>query len=147
MVSVNAEWLVDSLDTISTSISKEWIALIMLPAVRCIAECATAVNVSVKDQLTLSVSVAVSSTIQTALFVIPFMVTLAWAMGKPLSLLFDPFESVVLYISVNVMSYVVADGKSNWLEGIILICLYMIIAVAFWFYPGSEFSTSLSECR
>ncbi|KIM80472.1 hypothetical protein PILCRDRAFT_822575 [Piloderma croceum F 1598] len=146
MVSFNAAWLVDSLDTISTSISKEWIALILLPAVRCIAECATAVNVSVKDQLTLSVSVAVSSTIQTALFVIPFMVTLAWAMGKPLSLLFDPFESVVLYISVNVMSYVVADGKSNWLEGMILICLYMIIAVAFWFYPGSEFSVSLSEC-
>ena len=82
MVSFNAEWLVDSLDTISTSISKQWVALIMLPAVSCIAgqchmrlpstrvftlivviECATAVNVSVKDQLSLSVSVAVSSTI------------------------------------------------------------------------------------
>ena len=85
MVAFNAEWLVDSLDTISTSISKEWIALIMLPAISSIAgechthflyvgflviecllsvpEISTAVNVSVKDQLTLSVSVAVSSTI------------------------------------------------------------------------------------
>ncbi|KAF7970620.1 hypothetical protein HWV62_23549 [Athelia sp. TMB] len=96
MVSINAEWLVESLDTISTTISKEWIALIMVPAISSIAECVTAVNVSVKDRLTLSVSVAISSTIQTALFVIPFMVTLGWALGKPLALLFDPFESVGL---------------------------------------------------
>jgi len=74
------------------------------------------------------------------------MVTLAWIMGKPLALLFDPFESVVLYISVHVMSYVVADGKSNWLEGVILTCLYVIIAVAFWFYPESNFSGHLSGC-
>jgi len=121
MVAFNAEWLVESLDTISSTISKEWIALIMLPAISSIAECATAVNVSVKDQLTLSVSVAVSSTIQTALFVIPFIVTLAWCMGKPLGLLFDPFESVVLYISVHIMNNVVADGRSNWLEGAILV--------------------------
>ncbi|KAF7976966.1 hypothetical protein HWV62_5035 [Athelia sp. TMB] len=81
MVSINAEWLVESLDTISTTISKEWIALIMVPAISSIAgvllfslrrcyllmwartECVTAVNVSVKDRLTLSVSVAISSTI------------------------------------------------------------------------------------
>lgn len=80
MVSFNAEWLVESLDTIETTISKEWIALVMLPAISSIAggyelslrreaadflpaECVTAVNVSRKDQLTLSVSVAVSSTI------------------------------------------------------------------------------------
>jgi len=91
MVSFNAEWLVDSLDTISTSISKEWIALILLPAISSIAgrchrrpssvrikiltailECATAVNVSVKDQLTLSVSVAVSSTIVSPLIFIRY---------------------------------------------------------------------------
>ena len=82
-------------------------------------ECITAINVSVKDQLSLSISVAVGSTIvsrfcvlrqsrfslnrtraqQTALFVIPAMVILGWVLGKPLALLFDPFESVVLYIS------------------------------------------------
>lgn len=83
----------------------------------CILECITATNVSVEDQLTLSISVAVGSTIvwltfcnlrffahtttaqQTALFVIPFMVLLGWVLDKPLALLFDPFESIVLYIS------------------------------------------------
>ncbi|KAI0064777.1 hypothetical protein BV25DRAFT_187641 [Artomyces pyxidatus] len=147
LVAVNAEWLVESMGNISTEdISKEWIALILLPTVSCIAECVTAINVSVKDQLTLSTSVAVGSTIQTALFVIPLMVVLGWILDKPLAMLFDPFESVVLYISVSTMGYVVADGKSNWLEGLILICLYLIIAVSFFFYPGSTFSSTLAVC-
>ncbi|KAH7925491.1 hypothetical protein BV22DRAFT_1064850 [Leucogyrophana mollusca] len=145
-VSVTAEELVESMDGISTTISKQWVGLILLPAVSSIAECVTAVNVSVKDQLSLSVSVAVGSTIQLALFVIPFIVTLGWILDKPLALLFDPFESVVLYISVQTMSYVVADGKSNWLEGIILICLYVIIAVSFWYYPGSNLPSQLAVC-
>ncbi|KAI0368664.1 hypothetical protein BV20DRAFT_969053 [Pilatotrama ljubarskyi] len=146
LVAVNAEWLVDTMDHLSPTISKEWIGLILLPTVSSIAECVTAINVSVKDQLTLSISVAVGSTIQTALFVIPSMVVLGWILDKPLALLFDPFESVVLYISVHTMGYVVADGKSNWLEGVILVCLYIVIAVTFWFYPGSNFSSNLAIC-
>ncbi|KAJ3900016.1 hypothetical protein F5879DRAFT_993246 [Lentinula edodes] len=141
-----ADWLVEAMDGISTTISKEWVALVLLPAVSSIAECGNAIGVSVKDQVTLSISVAVGSSIQTALFVIPLMVTIAWAMGKPLALLFDPFESLVLYISVQTMTHVVADGKSNWLEGAILICLYIMIAVSFWFYPGSNLPSSLAAC-
>ncbi|KAJ6576471.1 Sodium/calcium exchanger protein-domain-containing protein [Mycena vulgaris] len=146
-VAFTVDRLVESMDSISTTIRKEWVALILLPAVSSVAECITAVNVSVKDQLDFAISVAVGSTIQTALFVIPFMVSLAWAMGKPLALLFDPFESMVLYISVQVMTYVMADGKSNYLEGIVLLCLYIIIAVSFWFYPVWSLSSSLAVCK
>ncbi|KAG1840728.1 Sodium/calcium exchanger protein-domain-containing protein [Suillus subalutaceus] len=146
-VTITAEDLVESMDGISTTISKQWVGLILLPAVSSIAECVTAVNTSVKDQLNLSVSIAVGSSIQTTLLIIPFMVTLGWIMGRPLALLFDPFESVVLYISVQTMSFVVADGKSNWLEGVILICLYFIIAVSFWFYPiSSSLPSELAVC-
>ncbi|KAG6813419.1 hypothetical protein H0H92_011398 [Tricholoma furcatifolium] len=119
--SVTADWLVDSMDGVSSKIDREWVGLILLPAVTSLAECMTAVNVSVKDELTFSIGVAVGSAIQTALFVIPFIVMLAWAMGKPLSLLMDPFQSLVLYISVQTVQYVVVDGKSNWLEGKILV--------------------------
>ncbi|KAJ7650227.1 Sodium/calcium exchanger protein-domain-containing protein [Roridomyces roridus] len=132
-VSITADRLVDSMDGIS--IPKPWIALIVLPTVSTIAECISAINVSVQDQLSFAISVAVGSTIQIALFVIPFMVSLAWVMGKPLALLFDPFESMVLYISVQVMSSVMSDGRSNYLEGSVLICLYIIVAVSFFFYP------------
>ncbi|KAF8442497.1 hypothetical protein L210DRAFT_3644588 [Boletus edulis BED1] len=99
LVTFNAEELVESMDGIAMSISKQWVGLILLPAVSSIAECVTAMNVSVKDQLGLSVSVAVGSAIQIALLIIPFMVTLGWLLNKPLALLFDPFESIVLYIS------------------------------------------------
>ncbi|KAH8918605.1 hypothetical protein BT69DRAFT_1338025 [Atractiella rhizophila] len=90
------------------------------------------------DKLDLSISVAVGSSIQISLFVIPLLVVLGWIIGKPLSLLFDPFESIVLFLSVLIVGYATQDGKSNWLEGFLLFNVYVIIAVAFWFYPGGE---------
>ncbi|KAF6757263.1 Calcium/proton exchanger [Ephemerocybe angulata] len=140
LVAVTAEWLVDSIDGLTSTgkISKEFVGIILLPIVGNAAEHLTAVTVSVKDKLTLSIGVAVGSSIQIALFVIPLVVTIAWIMGKPLSLLFDPYESIALFLAVLTVNYVVQDGKSNWLEGFILICLYLILAVTFWFYPGSS---------
>lgn len=140
LVAVTAEFLVDSINglTASGAIGKEFVAVILLPIVGNAAEHVTAVTVSVKDKLTLSLGVAVGSSIQIALFVIPFIVTLAWIMGKQLTLLFDPLESIVLFLSVITVNYVVQDGKSNWLEGMILMCLYLIVAVTFWFYPGTS---------
>jgi len=139
LVAVTAEFLVDSIDglTESGAISKEFVGVILLPIVGNAAEHVTAVTVSVKDKLTLSLGVAVGSSIQIALFVIPFIVTLGWIMGKPLTLLFDPLESIVMFLAVITVNYVVQDGKSNWLEGMILMCLYLILAVTFWYYPGT----------
>ncbi|KAF7312250.1 Calcium/proton exchanger [Mycena indigotica] len=129
-VTYTADHLVEAMDSISTTIPKPYVALIILPTVSSIAECLTAINASAKDELNFALSVAVGSTIQTALFVIP------WVMAKPLSLLIDPFESLVLYISVQVVASVVSDGKSNYLEGLVLFCTWCIISVSFWFYPA-----------
>jgi Ca2+:H+ antiporter len=140
LVAVTAEWLVDSISglTETGAISKEFVGVILLPIVGNAAEHVTAVTVSVKDKLTLSLGVAVGSSIQIALFVIPFIVTLGWILGKPLTLLFDPYESITLFLSVLTVNYVVQDGKSNWLEGFLLMSLYVILGVTFWFYPGTE---------
>ncbi|KAH7906844.1 Calcium/proton exchanger [Hygrophoropsis aurantiaca] len=139
LVAVTAEFLVDSINGLADTgkISKEFIGVILLPIVGNAAEHVTAVTVSVKDKLTLSLGVAVGSSIQIALFVIPFIITLGWILGKPLTLLFDPLESIVLFLSVLTVNYCVQDGKSNWLEGMILMCLYLILGVTFWFYPGT----------
>ncbi|TFK40301.1 Sodium/calcium exchanger protein-domain-containing protein [Crucibulum laeve] len=147
-VAITAEWLVDSIDGLTDQggISKEFVGIILLPIVGNAAEHVTAVTVSVKDKLTLSLGVAVGSSIQIALFVIPFIVVLGWILGKPLTLLFDPYESIALFLSVLTVNYVVQDGKSNWLEGFILMCLYIILAVTFWFYPGSDPSGLLAKC-
>ncbi|KAF8501612.1 calcium/proton exchanger [Russula emetica] len=148
LVAITAEFLVDSIDGLTASghISKGFVGLILLPIVGNAAEHVTAVTVSVKNKITLSLGVAVGSSIQIALFVIPFTVILGWILGKPLTLLFDPFESIVLFLSVLTVNYVVQDGKSNWLEGMILMCLYAIIAVTFWYYPVTDPAGILSTC-
>lgn len=71
-------------------------------------------------------------------FVIPFVQCIAWWIHKPLTLLFDPFESLVLFFSVIVVNQTLADGRANWMEGLILIVLYLIMAISFWYYPGTE---------
>ncbi|KAK1221003.1 hypothetical protein PQX77_016216 [Marasmius sp. AFHP31] len=139
-IAVTTEWLVESIDEFAASVgtSEEFVAVILIPLIGSIAE---AVTVSAKDDLTLSMSITVASSIQLALFVIPSVVTLAWTLGKPLTLLFDPYESITLFLSVFVLNYYVQDSKSNWLEGWILLGLYAIIGTTFWFYPGRDFSS------
>ncbi|WVQ82241.1 calcium/proton exchanger [Cryptococcus sp. DSM 104549] len=146
LVGVTAEFLVDSINGMvesNPSLSAEWVGLILLPIVGNAAEHFTAVSVSVKDKLDLSISVAVGSSIQIALFVIPVIQLLAWTIGKPMTLLFDPYESIVLFLSVLIVNQTLADGRSNWMEGLVLMMLYLIIAVSFWFYPGSTTATLL----
>ncbi|KIK63139.1 hypothetical protein GYMLUDRAFT_41459 [Collybiopsis luxurians FD-317 M1] len=145
LVAVTAEWLVDSIDGLTSTgkISEEFVGIILLPIVGNAAEHVTAVTVSVKDKLTLSLGVAVGSSIQIALFVIPLIVTLGWILGKPMTLLFDPYESITLFLAVLTVNYCVQDGKSNWLEGMILMSLYIILCVTFWYYPGSDPSSVL----
>ncbi|KAL8293474.1 hypothetical protein RQP46_000175 [Phenoliferia psychrophenolica] len=150
LVAFTAEFLVSSINGLTAQhpeISVEWVGLILLPIVGNAAEHVTAVSVSVHDKIDLSMGVAVGSSIQIALFVIPFMVTLAWILGKPLSLLFDPFESITLFLSVLITNYTIQDGKSNWLEGFLLMMVYVIIAVSFWYYPsGATVTDKLFTC-
>ncbi|PBK75582.1 calcium/proton exchanger [Armillaria solidipes] len=138
LVGVTVEWLVDSIDgmTRNRHISKEFIGVIILPIVCRTPDGVTIVTTSVKDELDLSMSIAVGSSIQIALSVTPFIVLLGWIMGKPLTLPFDPYESVSMFLAVLTVNCVVLDGKANWLEGMILMCLYAILCVTFWFYPG-----------
>ncbi|KAI0049792.1 calcium/proton exchanger [Auriscalpium vulgare] len=149
LVALTAEFLVDSINGLTEKggISKEFVGVILLPIVGNAAEHVTAVTVSVKDKLTLSLGVAVGSSIQIALFVIPFIVTLGWMLDKPLTMLFDPLQSVVLFLAVLAVNYATADGRSNWLEGMILMCLYLILALVFWFYPGVNPSDTLLQCH
>lgn len=118
-VSVCADYLVDSIDSIveKAHISKTFVGLILLPIVGNAAEHVTAIVVAVKDKMDLAMGVAIGSSMQIALFVTPFLVILGWIMDKPMTLHFETFETVVFFLSVLVVTYVVQDGKSNYLEG------------------------------
>ncbi|KAF1822168.1 calcium/proton exchanger [Dissoconium aciculare CBS 342.82] len=137
LVAVCAEYLVDSIDAIvaSSGISKTFIGLILLPIVGNAAEHVTAVVVAYKDKMDLAIGVAIGSSIQIALFVTPFLVILGWIMGQNMTLHFEGFETVVFFLSVLVVNYLIQDGKSNYLEGAMCIGTYLIIALGFWVYP------------
>ncbi|KNZ59023.1 hypothetical protein VP01_1816g8 [Puccinia sorghi] len=107
LVGVTSEWLVDSINGITRTgvISEAWVGLILLPIVGNAAEHLTAVSVSVKDKLDLSMGVAVGSSIQIALFVVPLLVILGWIMDKPLTREFLRKHHSVL-ISSNCQLYV-----------------------------------------
>jgi len=137
MVAVCAEYLVDSIDSIveSAHISKTFIGLILLPIVGNAAEHVTACVVAYKGKMNLAIGVAIGSSLQIAIFVTPFLVILGWIIGQEMTLHFQAFETVVFFLSVLVVNYLIQDGKSNWLEGAMCIGTYIIIALAFYVYP------------
>lgn len=137
MVAVCAEYLVDSIDAIvqTAHISKTFIGLVLLPIVGNAAEHVTACVVAYKNKMDLAMGVAIGSSMQIALFVTPFLVILGWIIGQPMTLHFQLFETVVFFLSVLVVNYLIQDGKSNYLEGSMCLGMYIIIALAFYVYP------------
>jgi len=118
-VAVCAEYLVDSIDSLvqTAHISKTFVGLILLPIVGNAAEHVTAIVVAVKDKMDLAMGVAIGSSMQIALLVTPFLVILGWIIDQPMTLHFETFETVIFFLSVLVVAYVIEDGKSNYLEG------------------------------
>jgi len=95
------------------------------------AEHASAVTVAARDRMDLSLSIALGSAAQIALFVAPALVLLGLALGHPLTLLFDPFEVAAVVIAAALVNQVIRDGESTWLEGAQLLAVYLLVAVAF----------------
>ena len=137
LVAICAEYLVDSIDAIveTAHISKTFIGLILLPIVGNAAEHVTAVVVAWKDKMDLAIGVAIGSSLQIALFVTPFLVILGWIMGRDMTLHFETFETVSFFLSALVVTLLIQDGKSNYLEGLLCLGMYIIIALAFYVYP------------
>jgi Ca2+:H+ antiporter len=139
-VAGESELLVDTLEeaTSELGLSALFTGVILLPVIGNAAEHATAVTVAMKNKMDLSVSVAVGSSMQIALFVAPVLVLAGWLMGKPMDLNFNPFELVAVVVSVLIANSISSDGKSNWLEGTLLLATYLVLGFAFFFHPVSE---------
>lgn len=137
VVAYESELLVDTLEeaTAKLGLTALFTGVILLPIIGNAAEHATAVTVAMKNKMDLSVSVAVGSSLQIALFVAPVLVLAGWAMGQPMDLDFNPFELVAVAVSVLIANSISSDGKSNWLEGILLLAAYVVLALAFFFHP------------
>ncbi|KAB8069351.1 Sodium/calcium exchanger protein-domain-containing protein [Aspergillus leporis] len=146
LVAVCAEFLVDAIPEMieSSSVSEAFIGLIILPIVGNAAEHVTAVSVATKNKMDLSIGVSVGSSIQIAIFVTPLVVILGWCMDKDMSLYFTLFETISLFVTAFVVNFLVLDGRSNYLEGALLIAAYVIIGVAAFFYPDASQSSDVA---
>ncbi|KAI0053880.1 calcium/proton exchanger [Auriscalpium vulgare] len=132
MTSFVADILVSSIEETATryDIPKAFIGLILLPLVANAAEHVTSVWMAMKNKMELTIGISVGSSIQIATFVVPLLVIIGWISGHELTLFFDNFETVAFFVSVLLVNLLIQDGKSNYMEGLMLVTLYLVIALA-----------------
>jgi Ca2+:H+ antiporter len=121
VTTVQAEMLVGALQTglAAFGFTELFVGVIVIAIVGNAAEHYSAVTAARRDEMTLAVEIAVGSSAQIALLVAPALVLYSYAIGTPMSLVFNPFEIVAIALSVLATSMVVADGESNWVEGLL----------------------------
>jgi Ca2+:H+ antiporter len=129
-----ADYLVASIEETAERyhIPKAFIGVILLPIVANAAEHVTSVWMAMKDKMELTIGICVGSSIQIAAFVVPLLVIVGWVSGHEMSLFFANYETIVLFVSVILVNTLIQDGKSNYMEGTMLLALYLVIALSFW---------------
>jgi len=123
--------MVECIEATAEKVSGFFLSAIVLPIVGNAAEHASAVIFAMRGKLDLSLGVAVGSSTQIALMVLPLLVIFGWFLDRPMSLNFHPFETCSLVLSVVIATFAIASGQSNWLLGAILVGGYVIIATGF----------------
>jgi Ca2+:H+ antiporter len=133
-----SELLVGAVDEASRALglTPVFVGVVVVATVGNAAEHSTAVLMAMRDRMDLALNIAIGSSIQIALFVAPLLVFLSYAPGRaPMDLRFTPFEVVSVAIAVASVNLVAQDGESNWLEGVLLVAVYLVIGLAFFFLP------------
>jgi len=117
-------------------LTQVFVGVIVVAVIGNAAEHSTAVLMAMKNKMDLAMNVAIGSSIQIALFVAPVLVLASYFVGPgPMDLRFTPFEVLAVGIAVGVVNMVAQDGESNWLEGALLLAVYLVLGIAFYFLP------------
>ncbi|KAB8314017.1 calcium/proton exchanger [Tolypothrix campylonemoides VB511288] len=129
--------LVESLEqAISTlGLTSLFTGVILIPLFGGFVEYITCITFAIKNKMDLAVAVAIGSSLQIALFVAPILVLVGWVLGQPMNLSFNPFELVAVAMAVLITNSISNDGRSNWLEGVLLLITYTVLGTAFYFHP------------
>ena len=139
-VAVLSECLVGTVEAARTTlgVTEVFIGIIVVAIVGNAAEHSTAVWMAMKNKMDLSLGIAVGSSLQIALFVAPLLVFVSYAFGRPMSLEFTIPEVVAVIVAVYVAAEISNDGETNWLEGVQLLSLYLILGILFYFLPATH---------
>ncbi|KAJ3309811.1 hypothetical protein HDV04_005590 [Boothiomyces sp. JEL0838] len=132
-VSFSSQYLVDSVEGFSEQwgINQAFIGLILIPIVGNVTEHISAVYAARRDKMDLAIGIAIGSSIQIAIFVTPLLVIIGWIIGVPLTLSFPIFDVAVIFVANLIVANLLNDGKSNWIEGLILLVSYAVIGYAY----------------
>ena len=118
--------------------SRVFIGVIVVAVVGNAAEHSTAVMMAMENRMELSISIAIGSSLQIALFIAPVLVALSHFIGpQPMDLVFTPAEVLAIFLAVLISGQIASDGESNWLEGVLLLAVYLILAIVFFYLPGT----------
>lgn len=127
-----SEFLVGSVEhmTESLGLSEFFVGIILIPIIGNAAEHSTAIIMAMKNKMDVAIEIAIGSSLQIILFVAPVLILLS-LLFTPMSIVFNEFELVALIVSVLIANRVASDGESNWLEGVQLLAVYIVVAVSF----------------
>ena len=112
-----------------------FIGVIFVAIIGNAAEHVSAISAALKRQMDLALQIALGSATQIAMFVAPILVLSSLFFGKPMGLVFRPFELIAITLAVLVSNLIVEDGESHWFEGLQLLVAYAVMAVAFFLHP------------
>lgn len=122
--------------TRALGMSNLFVGVVVVAMIGNAAEHASAIMMARRNQMDLAVAISIGSSVQIALLVAPLLVVLSFFTGRHLTLVFHPFEIAAVALSVMIADTVCMDGKTNWLEGLQMLALYAILALAFFFVPA-----------
>ena len=133
LLAVLSEILVGSIEAFidSFGLSAFFVGVIIVPTIGNLAEHLVAVQLAAKDKMEFAMAVSYGSSLQVALFVAPVLVLLGALLGQPMDLVFTPLEVAAVAAAVGISALIALDGESNWLEGALLMIVYLILAVSF----------------
>jgi Ca2+:H+ antiporter len=137
LMGVVAEGLVHAVGAAGSAwgLNEVFLGFIVLAIVGNAAEHSTAVMLAWRGQMDTALNISMQSSVQIALFVTPLLVFISYPLGHPLDLIFTPFELLAVVLGVAIFAFLVMDGETNWYEGVQLLAVYAIIAVALFFLP------------
>jgi Ca2+:H+ antiporter len=138
LTTIEAEILVGALQPALAQFgfTELFVGVVVIAIIGNAAEHYSAIAAARRNEMTLAVEISIGSSAQIALLVAPVVVLYSWAIGRPMSLIFNPLEITAITLSVLATGLVVVDGESNWVEGLQLMAVYVILALVFYFVPA-----------
>ena len=95
-----------------------------------------AVLMAMKDRMDLAITICLESSKQVALFVAPVLILLSpLVAGSVMTVDFGATEVLTLFLSTLILNFVCQDGRTNWLEGVQLLAIYLVMALTLYFIP------------